>query len=166
MTARRRDQRGITLFGLMFWAIVVGFVALVVMRVLPTMNEYFTIQKAVKKVALEGGGTVPEIRAQRVRVVAREAPHHLLRGQAQIVTPRVVREVFGLSHVANVWGQCPPDPLQESRDRMIDHGPPRTARTSSLAASPRTRTRLPTTTLSNDTSHAAVGSMEKVLDDK
>jgi hypothetical protein len=62
MTARRRDQRGITLFGLMFWAIVVGFVALVVMRVLPTMNEYFTIQKAVKKVALEGGGTVPEIR--------------------------------------------------------------------------------------------------------
>jgi hypothetical protein len=62
MTARRRDQRGITLFGLMFWAIVVGFVALVVMRVLPTMNEYFTIQKAVKKIAAEGGSTVPEIR--------------------------------------------------------------------------------------------------------
>ena len=62
MAARRKDQRGITLFGLMFWAIVVGFVALVGMRVLPTMNEYFTIQKAVKKVANEGGGTVPEIR--------------------------------------------------------------------------------------------------------
>jgi len=62
MAARRNDQRGITLFGLMFWAIVVGFVALVTMRVLPTVNEYLTIQKAVKKVAVEGGSTVPEIR--------------------------------------------------------------------------------------------------------
>jgi uncharacterized membrane protein YhiD involved in acid resistance len=63
MTARPKDQRGITLFGLMFWAIVVGFIALITMRVLPTMNEYFTIERAVKKVATEGGGTVPEIRA-------------------------------------------------------------------------------------------------------
>ena len=55
-------QRGITLFGLLFWAIVVGFIALVVLRVLPTMNEYFTIQKAVNKIAQEGGTTVPEIR--------------------------------------------------------------------------------------------------------
>jgi uncharacterized membrane protein YhiD involved in acid resistance len=58
-----RHQRGVTLFGLLFWAIVVGFVALVGMRVLPTMNEYFTIQRAVNKVAKEGGTTVPEIRA-------------------------------------------------------------------------------------------------------
>ncbi|MES3012100.1 MAG: DUF4845 domain-containing protein [Pseudomonadota bacterium] len=59
---RPRQQRGITLFGLMFWAIVVGIVALIVMKVLPTMNEYFTIQKAVNKIASEGGRTVPEIR--------------------------------------------------------------------------------------------------------
>jgi hypothetical protein len=58
----RARQRGITLFGLMFWAIVVGFVALVTMKVLPTLNEYFTIQKAVSKIAVEGGSTVPEIR--------------------------------------------------------------------------------------------------------
>jgi Tfp pilus assembly protein PilX len=44
---RGSRQRGMTLFGLMFWAIVVGFVALVGMRVLPTLNEYFTIQRAV-----------------------------------------------------------------------------------------------------------------------
>jgi hypothetical protein len=60
-TARR--QRGVTLFGLLAWAIVVGFVALIVMKVLPTMNEYFTIQKAVNKIAQEGATTVPEIRA-------------------------------------------------------------------------------------------------------
>ena len=59
----KRGQRGVTLFGLMFWAIVVGFVALVVMKVLPTLNEYFTIQKAVNKIAKEGGTTVPEIRS-------------------------------------------------------------------------------------------------------
>jgi hypothetical protein len=60
---RARAQRGVTLFGLMFWAIVVGFAALIVMKVLPTLNEYFTIQKAVNKLAHEGGSTVPEIRA-------------------------------------------------------------------------------------------------------
>ena len=59
----RQQQRGITLFGLLLWAIVVGFVALIVMKVLPTMNEYFTIQKAINKIAQEGGSTVPEIRA-------------------------------------------------------------------------------------------------------
>ncbi len=61
--ASSRRQRGITLFGLMFWAIVIGVTALVVMRVLPTVNEYYTIQRAVEKIAREGGTTVPEIRA-------------------------------------------------------------------------------------------------------
>jgi Domain of unknown function (DUF4845) len=60
--AGRSRQRGVTLFGLMFWAIVVGALALITMKVLPTMNEYFTIQKAVNKIAQEGGSTVPEIR--------------------------------------------------------------------------------------------------------
>lgn len=59
----RRAQRGITLLGLLFWAIVIGFVALVGMRVLPTVNEYATIQRAVDKIAAQGLTTVPEIRA-------------------------------------------------------------------------------------------------------
>jgi len=66
MTLQRRTgrrQRGITLFGLMFWAILLGFGALLTMRVLPTLNEFFTIQRAVNKIAVEGGTTVPEIRA-------------------------------------------------------------------------------------------------------
>jgi len=57
------EQRGITLLGLLLWAIVIGFVALLGMRVLPTVNEYLTIQKAVNKIASEGLGTVAEIRA-------------------------------------------------------------------------------------------------------
>ena len=59
----RGAQRGITLFGLLFWAILIGIVTLVALKVLPTVNEYFTIQRAVDKAALEGGTTVPQIRA-------------------------------------------------------------------------------------------------------
>lgn len=63
MGSIRRRQRGITLMGLLLWAIIIGFVALMSMRVLPTVNEFFTIQKAVNKLAGEGLTTVPEIRA-------------------------------------------------------------------------------------------------------
>jgi Tfp pilus assembly protein PilE len=56
-------QRGITLFGLLFWAVIVGFLALIGMRVLPALNEYFTIKRAINKITTEGLQTVPEIRA-------------------------------------------------------------------------------------------------------
>jgi hypothetical protein len=55
-------QRGVTLFGLLFWAIVLGFAALIGMRVLPALNEYFTIKRTVNKITSDGS-TVPEIRA-------------------------------------------------------------------------------------------------------
>lgn len=58
-----RRQRGITLLGLLMWAIIIGILALVALRVLPTVNEYLTIQRAVNRVADEGLSTVPEIRA-------------------------------------------------------------------------------------------------------
>ena len=54
----RSRQRGLTLFGLMFWAIVVGFLAYVLVRVLPTLNEYATIQRAVEKIAATQPATV------------------------------------------------------------------------------------------------------------
>jgi hypothetical protein len=56
-------QHGLTLIGLLFWGILVAMLALVVIRVLPTINEFTTIQRAVKKIAQESPGTVPEIRA-------------------------------------------------------------------------------------------------------
>jgi len=56
-------QQGVTLFGLLFWAVIIGFVALIGIRVLPALNEYFTIKRAVSKIATEGLQTVPEIRA-------------------------------------------------------------------------------------------------------
>ncbi len=56
-------QRGVTLFGLMFWAIFLGFFSLVVMKVLPTISEYSTIQRAVNKIAQDGASSVAEVRA-------------------------------------------------------------------------------------------------------
>ncbi|MDE2082737.1 MAG: DUF4845 domain-containing protein [Burkholderiales bacterium] len=55
-------QRGLTLFGLLFWAIVVGFLAYLLLRVAPTVNEYLTIQSAVDKIARSEPATVAEAR--------------------------------------------------------------------------------------------------------
>src|SRR5687767_4503696 len=57
-----RAERGITLIGLLFWAIVVAFVALIIVRVLPTINEYSTILRAVQKIAHEAPATVAQAR--------------------------------------------------------------------------------------------------------
>jgi hypothetical protein len=55
-------QAGLSLFGLLLWAIIIGFIGLVLVRAVPTMNEYFTIKRAVQKLASGGPTTVPEIR--------------------------------------------------------------------------------------------------------
>ncbi|HSV68776.1 MAG TPA: DUF4845 domain-containing protein [Methylibium sp.] len=60
--SRPREQRGVTLIGLLFWAIVVATIGLVALKVLPTMNEYFTIQRAVNKIATNNPGSVAEVR--------------------------------------------------------------------------------------------------------
>ena len=57
-----RAERGITLIGLLMWAIVVAFGALIIVRVLPTINEYSTILRAVQKIAREAPSTVAEAR--------------------------------------------------------------------------------------------------------
>jgi len=60
--APRTRQRGMTLFGLMFWAILIGFIGYVLVRALPTVNEYLTIQRAVDKIAATSPTTVAEVR--------------------------------------------------------------------------------------------------------
>jgi hypothetical protein len=59
---QRSAQRGITLFGLVFWALLIGFFAYLLIRVLPTVNEYLTIQKSVDKIAAAQPATVAEAR--------------------------------------------------------------------------------------------------------
>lgn len=59
---RAGRQRGLSLIGLLFWAVLIASVALVAMKVLPSLNEYFTIQRAVNKLASSGATTVAEVR--------------------------------------------------------------------------------------------------------
>lgn len=57
-----RRQSGISLIGLLFWAVIIGFFALVLIKTFPSVNEYLTIQRAVTQIAHSGATTVPEIR--------------------------------------------------------------------------------------------------------
>ncbi len=57
-----RRQRGITLIGLVIWAVVIAFAALLVMKVFPTVNEFWTIKRAVEKIAQTNPATVLEAR--------------------------------------------------------------------------------------------------------
>ena len=62
VTMHARRERGITLIGLVIWAIVIAFAALLVMKVFPTVNEYWTIKRAVEKIAQENPATVLDAR--------------------------------------------------------------------------------------------------------
>ena len=91
-------QRGFTLFGLLLWAIVIGFSALLVMRVLPTMNEYFTIQKAINKIVQERATTVPEIRSAFERTKAIEYSISSISGQDLKVTKENDKVVISFAY--------------------------------------------------------------------
>jgi hypothetical protein len=58
----RARQRGITLFGLAFWALLVGFTGYLLVRTLPTVNEYLTVQRTVDQIAKNQPSTVAEVR--------------------------------------------------------------------------------------------------------
>ena len=56
-----RQLRGITLFGLIVWLAILGFIVVLSAKVIPTIIEYTSIKKAVATVK-SSGGTVKEIR--------------------------------------------------------------------------------------------------------
>ena len=62
VTATRARQRGLTLFGLLFWAMLVGFGGYLLVRILPTINEYSTIRRTVDAIAKAQPSTVAEAR--------------------------------------------------------------------------------------------------------
>lgn len=57
-----RPSRGITLIGMLAWAVVIGFVGYVLVRAVPTVLEFHAIQKAVDSVAASPAPTVAGIR--------------------------------------------------------------------------------------------------------
>jgi hypothetical protein len=60
--AQRRGQRGVTLIGMLAWAVIVGFVGYVLVRAVPTLLEFQAIQKAIDNIAASPAPTVAGIR--------------------------------------------------------------------------------------------------------
>lgn len=58
----RRNQQGLSLTGLIVLLAIVGFIAVMAMKVVPTFTEYMSIKKAIASIKAEGG-SVPEMRA-------------------------------------------------------------------------------------------------------
>lgn len=91
-------QRGISLLGLLFWAIIVATVAVLALRVLPTVNEYLTIQRSVEKVAASGGTTVPELRSAFDRQKEIEFAINSISGKDLEITKENEKIVIGFAY--------------------------------------------------------------------
>jgi hypothetical protein len=96
--APRRQQRGISMFGLMFWAILVGFVAYVGVVTFPTVNEYLTIRRTVEKIAAENPATVGEARAAFDRQKAIEYSISSISGRDLEITKENDRVVISFAY--------------------------------------------------------------------
>lgn len=95
---RIRVQRGVTLFGLLFWAIVIGFFGYLLVRTLPTVNEYLTIQRAVNKIAQSNPATVAEARRAFERQKEIEYAITEIGGKDLTVTKENDRVVIGFAY--------------------------------------------------------------------
>ena len=94
----RARQRGVTLFGLMFWALLIGFGAYLVVRILPTVNEYATIQRAVDKIAAAQPPTVAEVRQQFDKQKELEYSISEVTGKDLVVTKENDRVVISFAY--------------------------------------------------------------------
>lgn len=52
----QRQQRGLSMIGLLFWGIIIVFVALVAMKLIPAYVEYFEIRKILRDLGNEVSG--------------------------------------------------------------------------------------------------------------
>lgn len=57
-----RNEQGLSLTGLIVLLAIVGFIAVLGMKVVPTFTEYLSIKKAIASVKAQGG-SIPEMRA-------------------------------------------------------------------------------------------------------
>lgn len=94
----RRTQRGVTLFGLMFWAIFIAFSGYVLVRTVPTVNEYFTIQSIVTRIAAKPPASVPEVRAAFDKQVQIERGVDAVKGKDLVITKVNDRVVIAFAY--------------------------------------------------------------------
>ena len=96
--SQRRAQRGVTMIGLLSWAMMIGFLAYLAVRVLPTYNEFSTVQSAIDKIAAAPPATVGDIRAAFDRQKEIEYSIQSISGKDLDVTKENDKVVIGFAY--------------------------------------------------------------------
>ena len=91
-------QRGITLIGLLTWAILVGFAGYILIRVVPTVSEAYAIQGVIDRLAAAPANTVPEIRRAFDRQSQIDATISSIKGDDLDITKENERVVIGFAY--------------------------------------------------------------------
>ena len=94
----RHQQRGLSLIGLLFWAMLIAFLGLVTIKVLPTLNEYYTIRSAINKIAKSNPPTVASARADFERQKLIEYSIGSITGQDLVVSKEGDRVVISFAY--------------------------------------------------------------------
>ena len=92
------QQRGVTLIGLLSWSILVGFVGYMVIRVIPTISESYTIQGVIERLAAVPPATVPEIRSAFNRQKQIDATIVSIGGEDLDITKENDKVVIGFAY--------------------------------------------------------------------
>lgn len=95
-------QRGVSMLGLVFWAVLIGFVSYVGVRVLPTLNEYSTIKRLVDKVALAAPVSVPEARNSYDRLKEVEFSVQAIEGKDLEITKEGEKVVIKFAYTKEI----------------------------------------------------------------
>jgi len=94
----RRHQRGVTLIGLLFWAVLVGFAGYVLIRAVPTLLEFRAIQATVDRIASAPPATVAGIREAFNRQKDIEYSIESITGSDLDITKENDRVVIGFAY--------------------------------------------------------------------
>ncbi|MET0519649.1 MAG: DUF4845 domain-containing protein [Burkholderiaceae bacterium] len=85
MRQSKGRQRGISLFGLLFWGVLIAFTGVVAAKTFPTVLEYYTIKRVIDRIAVSNPPTVPAVRAEFERARSVEYSITSITGQDLVV---------------------------------------------------------------------------------
>lgn len=85
-TSRQYKQRGVSLFGLLFWGVLLAFVGVLGARVFPTVLEYYTIKRVINHIAATNPPTVPAVRADFEKAKSVEYSITSITGQDLVIS--------------------------------------------------------------------------------
>jgi Domain of unknown function (DUF4845) len=91
-------QNGFSILGLLFWAIVIAYLGYVAVQVVPTVNEYMTIQRLVNKAAETPATSASETRVAFDRLREVEYTAKSVQGKDLEISKEAGRTVVAFSY--------------------------------------------------------------------